>query len=441
MRTAVIVLGDLGRSPRMQYHAVSLADAGGEVDLIGLEGAPPILAVSANPRIHVHQLVDRSVSTRARGGVGRFVIASMFRAARQALRLWRVLMRVPKPDTILVQNPPAVPTLAVAWLVAKLRGARLVIDWHNLSHSVAAIRLGERHRAVRALARSERRWARRAGAHLAVSQAMAAWLQRKYGVRATVVYDRPPQAFLRPLPADQAALWAKVAPMAGLGVDRIPLVVCPTSWTPDEDFDLLLEALERADRTLTGPLAGGDKPFLSADLSAVAQAKAEAPGAKVAGLSSPSLAVVLTGKGALRESFEARAARRNFKSVAVRTLWLEPNDYPIFVGMADLGLCLHQSSSGLDLPMKLADFRGPGVPAAAFDYSPVLGEVLTAGKEGVTFRDPGDLANLLVAIAKRSATSDSPLARSRTWLAAHPSERWEDHWKATAGTVLMPGFY
>ena len=174
MRTAVIVLGDLGRSPRMQYHAVSLAE-GGEVDLIGLEGAAPIVAVSANPRIHVYQLADRSVSTRARGGTGRFVIASMFRAVRQAFRLWRVLMRVPKPDTILVQNPPAVPTLSVAWLVAKLRGARLVIDWHNLSHSVAAIRLGERHRAVRALARSERRWARRAGGHLAVMLLATDW--------------------------------------------------------------------------------------------------------------------------------------------------------------------------------------------------------------------------------------------------------------------------
>lgn len=408
MRTAVIVLGDLGRSPRMQYHAVSLAE-GGEVDLIGLEGAPPIAAVSGHPRIHVHPLADRSVSARSRGGVGRFVIASMFRAARQAFRLWRVLMRIPKPDTILVQNPPAVPTLGVAWLVAKLRGARLVIDWHNLSHTVAAVRLGERHRAVRALARSERRWARRAGAHIAVSQAMADWLQRQYGVRATVVYDRPPQAFSRPSAADGNAVWAKVAGSAGLGPDRIPLVVCPTSWTPDEDFDLLLEALERADRTLS--------------------------------LNQPSgtlqLAVILTGKGPLRETFEARAARRHFKSIVVRTLWLEPADYPVCVGMADLGLCLHQSSSGLDLPMKLADFRGPGVPAAAFDYSPVLGEALTNGKEGVTFRDPGELANLLVSVARRSATADSPLARSRAWLAAHPAERWEDQWKATAGPVLI----
>lgn len=391
----------------MQYHALSLTEGGGEVDLIGFAGAPPIPAVAANPRIHVHQLADRSVSTRSRGGVSRFVMASMFRAARQAFRLWRVLMRVPKPDTILVQNPPAVPTLGVAWLVAKLRGARLVIDWHNLSHSVAAVSLGERHRAVRAIARSERRWGRKAAAHLAVSQAMADWLQRKYGVRATVVYDRPPHIFSRPSPAEQAAVWAKVAASAGLGLDRIPMVVCPTSWTPDEDFDLLLEALERTDRTL------------AAEPSAT-----------------PQLAVILTGQGQLRETFEARAARRHFKNIVVRTLWLEPADYPVCVGMADIGLCLHQSASGLDLPMKLADFRGPGVPAAAFDYSPVLGEVLTNGKEGVTFRDPGDLANLLVSVARRNATAETPLARSRAWLTAHPAERWEDHWKATAAPVL-----
>ena len=395
----------------MQYHAVSLAGGGGEVDLIGLAGAAPIPAIAANPHIHVHQLFDRSVSTRSRAGVSRFVIASMVRAARQAFRLWRVLMRVPKPDTILVQNPPAVPTLGVAWLVAKLRGARVVIDWHNLSHSVAAIRLGERHRAVRALARSERRWARRADAHLAVSQAMADWLLRQYGVRATVVYDRAPQIFSPPSAADGAAVWAKLAASAAIGSDRIPLVVCPTSWTPDEDFDLLLEALERADRTLSTK----------------------------GGLPAPQLAVILTGTGQLREAFEARAARRNFKSIVVRTLWLEPADYPVCVGIADLGLCLHQSSSGLDLPMKLADFRGPGVPAAAFDYSPVLGEVLTNGKEGVTFRDPGDLASLLVSVARRNATAESPLARSRVWLAAHPAERWEDHWKATAGPVLKTG--
>merc|ERR1712086_957084 len=36
----VVVLGDLGRSPRMQYHAVSLAKAGFTVSLVGGIGEP-----------------------------------------------------------------------------------------------------------------------------------------------------------------------------------------------------------------------------------------------------------------------------------------------------------------------------------------------------------------------------------------------------------------
>lgn len=34
-RVQVVVLGDIGRSPRIQYHALSIAKNGGLVDLIG----------------------------------------------------------------------------------------------------------------------------------------------------------------------------------------------------------------------------------------------------------------------------------------------------------------------------------------------------------------------------------------------------------------------
>jgi beta-1,4-mannosyltransferase len=36
--TQVVVLGDIGRSPRMQYHALSVAKHGGKVYLIGYQG-------------------------------------------------------------------------------------------------------------------------------------------------------------------------------------------------------------------------------------------------------------------------------------------------------------------------------------------------------------------------------------------------------------------
>lgn len=34
----IVVLGDIGRSPRMQYHALSIAKHGGRVFLIGYQG-------------------------------------------------------------------------------------------------------------------------------------------------------------------------------------------------------------------------------------------------------------------------------------------------------------------------------------------------------------------------------------------------------------------
>lgn len=407
MRTAVIVLGDLGRSPRMQYHAASLAAAGADVDLIGLDGAPTVPAVATNPRIRCHRLPDRAFGGRSKGGVRRFVWGSAFRAAGQAARLLGTLMRIPRPDVLLVQNPPAVPTLFVAWLAARLRGSRFVIDWHNLSHTIAAVKVGEHHRVVKALKRSERRWARRADGHLAVSRALAHWLTREFKVMPTVVYDRPAASFAPPPPAAASALWDKLAAEHHLGATRPPMVVCPTSWSPDEDFDLVLEALERAERQLS------TQPSPN-----------------------PLLAVFLTGRGPLRETFEQRAARRNFKAIAVKTVWLEPADYSTFVGMADVGLCLHQSSSGLDLPMKLADLRGAGVPVATYDYAPVLGEVMTHGHEGVTFRDPGELANIFIAVATRS-TAESPLSKSRSWLTQHPPERWDAQWNAAARNVLL----
>jgi beta-1,4-mannosyltransferase len=37
--TQVVVLGDIGRSPRMQYHAISIAKHGGKVFLIGYQGS------------------------------------------------------------------------------------------------------------------------------------------------------------------------------------------------------------------------------------------------------------------------------------------------------------------------------------------------------------------------------------------------------------------
>ena len=392
MRAAVVVLSDLGHNPRMQRHARAWAGMA-DVDLIGLHGTPLEPGIEGTPRLSIHRLKDGHAADRSRKSVSRFVFASAFRALGHAFSACRSLMRLPRPDVILVGNPPAVPALGICWLVARLRGARLVIDWQDLSHRRAAAQLGESHRLVRSIARSEKRWARRAQAHVAASQALADWLRREYRVQAAVVYDRP----MRSTPA-------RASSPAAIGEPGVPLCVCPTNWGADEDFDLLLEALERTDRSLSkGSQAGR-------------------------------LSVLLTGSGEFRAAFETRLSRRQFTHISVRVAEV---DLRAAIASADIGLCLHQSASGLDLPIVLSDLRAAGVPACVYDYAPVLTEVLTNGKEGVRFGEPGELMTLLVAVATRDASSESPLARSRAWLAANPADTWEDEW-SKAMAVINP---
>lgn len=70
----------------------------------------------------------------------------LLKAAVQTLRLFYCLIcKLPKPDTVLVQNPPAIPTLMLCVVACWWHGAKLVVDWHNFGYTIMGMTMGRRH--------------------------------------------------------------------------------------------------------------------------------------------------------------------------------------------------------------------------------------------------------------------------------------------------------
>jgi beta-1,4-mannosyltransferase len=406
-RATVVVLGDLGRSPRTLYHAHALADAGVDVDLVGYLESPLDATTAQHTRIRVHALAApaRAVPRAL------FVAHGLWRVVTQAVSLRRLLRRLPRPDLILVQNPPAVPTLLVAGRVARARGARLVIDWHNFGYAMLAQRLTPRHPVVRLARAYERATAGAADHHLCVSDAMRTVLAERLDVRdAVVLHDRPAARFTPADGARRAALRARFAPSLALpALDRpAALIVVPTGWTADEDVDLLLDAAVAYDTALA---RDGD--------------------------GHPDLILVLTGDGPLRVQLLQRIDRLTLRHVHLRAHWLEPDDYPDFLATADLGVSVHRSTSGCDLPMKIADLHGAGIPVCALDYGPCLAEMLQRNEESLRFTTAGELSGVLLRLLAGFPHATRELDDARAAVVGAPRLSWREGWQASVAPILL----
>ncbi|RZS04375.1 hypothetical protein BHM03_00034702 [Ensete ventricosum] len=106
----------------------------------------------------------------------------------------------------------------------------------------------------------------------------------------------------------------------------------------------------------------------------------------------PRLLFVITGKGPEKRKYEEQIKKLKLRRVAFRTMWLSAEDYPLLLGSADLGVSLHTSSSGLDLPMKVVDMFGCGLPVCAASYS-CIKELIKVEKNGLLFSSPSELAD------------------------------------------------
>jgi len=413
MRAVVVALSDLGRSPRMQYHARALAASGVDVDLIGYEGTSLSRLVTDDPRISVHRLQPLTRRFRQHTSFG-FAIVAAIEVLGISIRLWRLLRTLARPDLVLVQNPPALPTLMVTRWTLKRRGVRFVIDWHNVGYSLLQRRLGRWHPAVRLSRWLERRDARRADAHITVSRGLATFLSAKFGIPdARVLYDRPASAFAPMQRAERERFRKGLFGRMGLVSGDAGFIICPSSWTEDEDFDVVVDAVLRLEDRVRGWEASGPNRRF------------------------PTLIILVTGDGARRAEFERRFAGLPARRVYLRTRWLEPEEYPRVVGSADLGLCLHRSASGLDIPIKIADMFGAGVPVCVLDYGASLAERVRHSDNGLMFSTARQLSDVLFDLFEGYPADLSVLDRLRTGARKSARPTWEEGWTREARAILL----
>ena len=416
VRVALVVLGEIGQSPRMRNHAAELVKHGAQVDIVAYAGAQTPEWLRNHSNIRLYPLAPPGAGNRHHWPRPLFILYALFRVLKGSLQLaWLLLVRLERPDYLLVQNPPAIPALAVAWLASRLRSARFVIDWHNYGWSILALKLGARHPLVRLARRFEVFFGRRADAALCVSKAMQNDLETKWGIAHTkCLYDQPTKQRARTEPDARNALLNRLIERASpTEFSKAAILVSPTSWTADEDFALLLEALKILDREI------------------------EACGTSAAAEPLPDFRVFLTGQGPLRPHYEAQIRSHGFTHIGFWTGWLDEEDYATLLGAADLGICLHRSSSGLDLPMKVLDMLGAGLPVCAYDYGPCLRELIEPGRNAVLFSDPQELANHLRGLLLDHSESPGTLSNLRKHIAGEVLPLWPDSWSRTAKPVFL----
>eukprot|EP00758_Cryptobia_borreli_P012661 Tbor_TRINITY_DN5766_c2_g3::TRINITY_DN5766_c2_g3_i1::g.19730::m.19730/K03842/ALG1; beta-1,4-mannosyltransferase len=157
------------------------------------------------------------------------------------------------------------------------------------------------------------------------------------------------------------------------------IIVSSTSWTSDDDYTMLLDAL------------------LLLNLALIAQ-----NGSNSRNLFDRHLWLVITGKGPTRKVFEKQLAEeekyqslRDSPFIRISTIYFkEYAQYAKMLGGSDIGLSLHGSSSGFDLPMKCVDMLGAGLPVLALYYPAILELVDERG--GWLFKDAEELGDILI---------------------------------------------
>ncbi|KAJ5308593.1 hypothetical protein N7508_003972 [Penicillium antarcticum] len=388
----ILVLGDIGRSPQSDPHP-------------DITSNPNITIVPLRPHPAMLQTSNKFL----------FTIYGPLKVLFQVFCLWQCLAYTTKPAKwLLVQNPPSIPTLAIASITCFLRQTKLVIDWHNFGYSILALKLGQNHPLVKLSTWYEKVFCKSASAHLCVTDAMKYFLKKEFELQHPILplHDRPASHFSPILDSSVRTEFLANLPetrevRSFLNAGTLRVLVSSTSWTADEDFSVLIDALLRYSE-----LATTTQPHL------------------------PEVLAIITGKGPQKDMYLEQIAllekSGKLQKVTIRTAWLSVPDYAKLLASASLGVSLHTSSSGVDLPMKVVDMFGAGLPVVGWDRFKAWPELVTEGVNGLGFGSSEELAEHLIELFGNS----SRLETLRQGAQKESSRCWDDEWDPIAAPLL-----
>lgn len=403
----IVVMGDLGHSPRMNYHALSFAKAEMLVNLCGYTESEVSEDVIDNEMIDIFP-----IEVIANPGKWPFVVFAAYKVVLQLYQLFALLILLQGSRYYMVQNPPSMPLLAVVIIFIRVFSpkSKLVIDWHNLNYTILNMKFNNlKHPLVKILRIYEKYLARFAAVNITVTDQMKEFLINEFRVDPKTIvsfHDRPGAQF-RPLPSigisrdnvlTNHEIFSDIE-----DVKNCKILVSATSFTPDEDFGILLLALKRYDEN------DSEKTPLFA---------------------------VITGKGPLKQQFMDTIVSLKFlKKVIIRNAWLSTEDYPIILACADLAVSLHTSLSGIDLPMKIVDFFGVGVPVVTLRF-PAIGELVKHGVNGLVVPGIKSSSDEMYDSISILLSDDQLLATLKEGAMKESGQRWDENWKGKLYPVL-----
>jgi len=241
-----------------------------EVSLIGYNGGDLRYDISNDQKIKTYHISDRINQFFKTMPRFLFIVAAAIKIIYQIISLtWILLFSIPRPKFLILQNPPGIPAIYICSIICFIRRTTFIIDWHNYGYSI--LQVNKRNRILVTVAGFyESFYGKCAKMNFCVSDKMRQHLKESMGIDAIALPDLAMPNVFRlltieeshdffnkyrkqfPPSTDDSNLFTEMNKdyVVSSKRNRPMLMLSSTSWTPDEDFNLLLDAFISCEKKL-----------------------------------------------------------------------------------------------------------------------------------------------------------------------------------------------